>query len=83
MNNERRKVINKMIAKLEEVQSELDSCRVLEIEAYDNMPEGLQKSERGDRMQENIDILYGVYESIDDLTDQLNYITGKLTTLFN
>lgn len=83
MNNERRKVINKMIAKLEEVQSELDSCADLEQEEYDNMPEGLQESERGHRMQENIDILYGMYESIDDLTDQLNYITGKLTTLFN
>lgn len=35
MNNERRKVINNMIAKLEEVQSELESCADWEQEAYD------------------------------------------------
>ena len=74
MNNERRKVINKMIAKLEEVQSELDSCGDLEQEAYDNMPKGLQESERGDRMQANVDTLYGVIEAIDALVDELNYI---------
>ena len=74
MNNERRKVINKMIDKLEEVRSELDSCMDLEQEEYDNMPEGLQESERGDRMQENVDNLYGVIDSIDDLIGILKYI---------
>lgn len=74
MNNERRKVINKMIDKLDEVRSELDSCMDLEQEEYDNMPEGLQESERGDRMQENVDNLYGVIDSIDDLIGILKYI---------
>lgn len=74
MNNERRKVINNMIAKLEEVQSELESCADWEQEAYDNLPEGIQESERGDRMQENVDNLYEVTESISDLIDQLNDI---------
>lgn len=74
MNNERRKVINKMIDKLDEVRSELDSCMDLEQEEYDNMPEGLQESERGDRMQENVDNLYGVIDSIDDLIGLLKYI---------
>ena len=74
MNNERRKVINKMIDKLDEVRRELDSCMDLEQEEYDNMPEGLQESERGDRMQENVDNLYGVIDSIDDLIGILKYI---------
>lgn len=74
MNNERRKVINNMIAKLEEVKSELESCADWEQEAYDNLPEGIQESERGDRMQENVDCLYDVTESISDLIDQLDDI---------
>lgn len=74
MNNERRKVINKMIDKLDEVRSELDGCMDLEQEAYDNMPKGLQESERGDRMQANVDNLYGVIDSIDDLIGLLKYI---------
>ncbi len=57
MNNEgiceRRKAINKIIAKLEEVQHELNSCRDLEIEEYKNMPEGLLKSVRGDIILKN------------------------------
>lgn len=74
MNNERRKVINKIIDKLEEVKSELESCADWEQEAYDNLPEGIQESERGDRMQENVDCLYDVTESISDLIDQLDDI---------
>ena len=50
MNQARRKQIQQAIDILEDV-----AC--LEQEAYDNMPEGLQDSEKGDGMQEGLDNL--------------------------
>lgn len=50
MNNDRRKRIQDAIAILQYVLDE-------EQEAYDNMPESLQSSERGDNSQSAIDAL--------------------------
>ena len=38
-----------------------------EQEAYDNLPEGLQESDRGQQMQEYIDALEGVVDSLGEL----------------
>lgn len=54
-------VINELIEKFEEIKSEaidqLSEIRDTEQEAYDNLPESLQESERGENMQNCIDAL--------------------------
>ena len=55
MNAQGRKEIAKHIASLKNIKSILESMRDDEEMKYDNMPEGLQESERGDQMQEAID----------------------------
>ena len=54
-------VINELIEKFEEIKSEaidqLSEIRDEEQEAYDNLPESLQESERGENMQDCIDAL--------------------------
>ena len=62
MNKLRRKSLAEVIAKLEELDSlRQEAMEMLqgvldeEQEAYDNMPESLQYSERGEQMQEYID----------------------------
>lgn len=65
MNTKRRNaiesVINELIEKFEEIKAEaidqLSEIRDEEQEAYDNLPEALQDSERGENMQNCIDAL--------------------------
>lgn len=57
MNANRRKRLEKVIGRLTDLMAEIDAVREDEQEAYDNMPEGLQYSERGEQMSDNIDTL--------------------------
>lgn len=65
MNTKRRNsidsVINELIEKFEEIKAEaidqLSEIRDEEQEAYDNLPESLQESEKGENMQNCIDAL--------------------------
>lgn len=54
MNNERRQRIRKLIEQLETINSEIEELRADEQDAFVNMPESLQSSERGDKAQEAI-----------------------------
>jgi hypothetical protein len=74
MNNQRRKDIQKLIVKLEdlealknEIQETLEGIRDEEQEYYDNMPENLQGSDRG----------YAAEEAANNLTEAL----GRLEEL--
>ena len=54
-------VVNELIEKFEEIKAEaidqLSEIRDEEQEAYDNLPESLQESEKGENMQNCIDAL--------------------------
>ena len=52
---------------LETVKEALQDVLNEEQEAYDNLPEGLQESDRGQQMQEYIDALEGVVDSLGEL----------------
>lgn len=54
MNKSRRDRITKVISALEELSNEIDEILQEEQDAYDNMPEGVQNGERGDKAQEAI-----------------------------
>lgn len=69
MNNERRVRINKTISALQELGEEISAIRDDEQEAFDNMPEGLQSSERGERAQEAISNLESA--ALDDIISYL------------
>ena len=49
----------------------LEEVRDEEQDAYDNMPEGLQYSERGDMMQEAIDNLDEAVDAVDEVISNL------------
>lgn len=64
MNAQRRKKIQKALGLVSEARSILTEALVEEQEAYDNMPESLQYSDRGTAMEENID---NIEDAINDL----------------
>lgn len=72
MNNQRRKVLDNIKSKLAELLEELESVQGEEQEAYDNMPENLQYSERGERAEEACSNLDSAVDSINEAMDYID-----------
>lgn len=71
MNAERRKRITNIIDKLGEIHEELETVSIDEQDAYDNMPENLQGSIRGERS-------YEVAGELDNCADDIQDIINRL-----
>lgn len=74
MNAKQRKSIEKFVEKIDEVKTDLEYMQEEEQEKLDNMPEGLQESERGEAMQEAIENLEAAVGSLEEAIDYLNEI---------
>ena len=71
MNKNRRNAISDIYDKLIDIQSDLECIRDEEQEAFDNLPESIQCSERGERMEEYI-------SSLDEALDYVGYAVDSL-----
>ena len=87
MNNQRRKdirnaieLMNEAVAALENAKLILETASEEEREAYENLPESIQESERGSKMYENCDTIDNVVDSIDT---QVSEITDCVDSLEN
>lgn len=76
MNKAREKALFKAITALQEAlsagESDFETIRDEEQEYFDNMPESLQDSERGERANSFIEALEEVLNSISDLNDAIS-----------
>lgn len=72
MNNARRKQINEAIDALDAILTVIESILDDEQEAFNNTPESLQSSERGERAQEAINSLEYARDNITQSIDDLN-----------
>lgn len=72
MNKIRRKALADIIELIKEVRERLEAIRDEEQEAFDNMPEGLQASERGELMEDYISTMDEMLDALD--TDGLQEI---------
>jgi len=66
MNAERRKTLVKAQDLIEQGVALLEEARDEEQEAFDNMPEGLRSSERGEKSQACIDAIQEVIDGIEN-----------------
>ena len=71
MNNTRRKQIQAIIDKLEDLKSDIECLKDEEQEAFDNLPEGIQASERGEAMETAVYNLEEAYDNLDSVIDSL------------
>lgn len=71
MNNTRRKAIQEIYDRLEELMQDIEALQEEEQDAYDNLPESLQDSERGQAMQEAADNLEYASDSVQEVLDYL------------
>ena len=72
MNKQRRKQISDNVKLLEHIKSNIESILSDEENYFDNIPENLQCSIRGENSEEAIEILNEVIESLEDCIEKLN-----------
>lgn len=72
MNKQRRKELAEIINLIEEARERLEAVRDDEQEAFDNMPESFQYSERGETMEDYISTMDELIDYLD--TDNLQEI---------
>ena len=77
MNKQRRKSLEEVVSRLEGCMSDLECIKEEEQEAYDNLPESLQYSEKGELMQGNVDDLDYVISDLDSVISSINEIIEK------
>lgn len=71
MNDSRRNRTEDVRAAIDNWVGEIEALASEEQEAFDNMPENLQESERGESMEQSADCLQGAVGAAQELVDYL------------
>lgn len=74
MNKQRRKTIIDNIRLIENIRNNLENILSDEQDYFDNMPENLQGSIRGEDSENAIDILTNTVDSLDEIINSLQEI---------
>lgn len=75
MNANRRARIAKVVASLEALRSEIEELATDERDAFENMPESLQDSDRGQQSSAAADALESADSDVQSIIDSLTEIT--------
>lgn len=71
MNKARRKTLDGLLAKFEELKGELETVGSEERDAFDNMPESLQQGEKGQAAETAADAIDNAVSEIDSVTTSI------------
>ena len=77
MNKERRSVLRALNERLGSIRDEIETVRDEEEEAYYNLPDGIRDGDRGYQMQDNVNDLQEVIDTIEnDVIDKIDAIAA-------
>lgn len=76
MNKARRKTLEEIREALDGLMLQVDELAEAEQEAFDNLPESLQETERGEAMQAAIDNLDSLRNSLEEAGEYIEDITS-------
>lgn len=76
MNAKDRKKVSEWIDTLIDMKAEIENMQEDQQEKYDNLPEGLQDSEKGEALEEAANTLEEVSDSVDSAIESLQEIAG-------
>lgn len=65
------KDLNKALRLLDEAKSIIETIKETQEEKLDNMPDSLLDSERGEKMQERLEIFEGAFDDLETIIDNL------------
>ena len=74
MNNERRNELNDVVDSIDEAIDRLAEISSDELEAFENLPEGLQYSARGDKMQAYADEMDSIVQDLENAKERIKTI---------
>ena len=74
MNNSRRLKLSALQGKLVEIKEYIEEIKTDEEMAFDNMPENLQGSQKGEESEEAIDYMDQAIDSIEEAIDSIDSI---------
>ena len=77
MNNNRRARLQEICEQLQSLMADLQEIQDEEQKAFDNLPENLQISGRGEAMEENISSMEDAYSSMEDACSSIEEIFDK------
>lgn len=77
MNAERRKRLGQIATAIGDARLDLEAIVEEEREAFDNMPEGLQESEKGQAMSEAADTLEEACSNLDDVASTIETVQSS------
>lgn len=77
MNKARRRQLEKVVEVLTAQMEEMETIKDEEQEAFDNLPEGIQCTERGETMEENVDELDSIITDLENVIDSINEVIEK------
>ncbi len=72
MNNQRRKAIDDILNELADLRSRLETGQSDEQDAYDNLPESIKDSERGEKAEQACSYLDDALTAFDEIDSALN-----------
>lgn len=76
MNKSRRARLDKILEQIDDIICDINTVREEEEEAYENLPESIQDSDRGQAMTDAIDNLEEAINNLEDIEDYLNEAKG-------
>lgn len=71
MNKQRRKQLQEIANTLSELKEQLDILTQEEQDAFDNLPEGIQYSDKGTEMEENVSEMEDILSGLEDISTRL------------
>jgi hypothetical protein len=75
MNNANRKELEKAIAFIEDAKGIIEQIKDEEQEKFDNLSEGLQQTERGQKFEETASVLDDAFSQLEEAIDNINTAT--------
>ena len=77
MNKARRKMLQDIIDELDAQREQIEAVQMEEQDAYDNLPESIQYSERGETMSENASDLEQATSDLEDVISTLQEVLER------
>lgn len=77
MNKQDRKQLQEALDLMSRANEIITMVKEQEEEKYDNLPEGIQESERGEKFQENIDNLDTAVYDLESVIENVNNIINQ------
>lgn len=74
MNRDRRDKLSDILVDLEAAKSDLEEIIDEEQEAFDNLPDNLQCSSRGEEMESGLDELRESFEKLEEVIEHINNV---------